>query len=149
MPRMVSEGITLKDDTDVLPSIRAEAKELLERGPAEWSLETKQLKRYFITDVMDDFIGSTIRAEELFCANTLADLLAEFVLRMNRQWMGSSKWTIRALNHFDTTMAKQLVTAFDAFYRKGDKSKVIQLTKEWCQPYGGLIFGGISVGKNK
>ena len=51
-------------------------------------------KRYFITDTLDDFIGASKREEELFIANLLADLLHEYVLRVNGKWLGSSKWFI-------------------------------------------------------
>lgn len=49
MPRMVNEGKILKD-SGVIAGIKKEAKELLEQGPKEWSKETIEMKRYFITD---------------------------------------------------------------------------------------------------
>ncbi|WP_337020316.1 nucleotidyltransferase domain-containing protein, partial [Oceanobacillus massiliensis] len=94
MPRMVSEGIVLKD-TGFLDAIKKEADELLEKGPEEWPEDTIMVKRYFITDVLDDFIGSNHRAEEIFIANALAELVSEFILRTNRKWIGSSKWILR------------------------------------------------------
>lgn len=45
--------------------------------------------------MLDDFIGATKREEELFIANHLANLLHEFVLRVNGQWVGHSKWFLR------------------------------------------------------
>ncbi|MEN2467683.1 nucleotidyltransferase domain-containing protein [Ornithinibacillus sp. JPR2-1] len=47
LPRMVSEGIILKD-TGVINAINSEAKELLAKGPEVWSTETRTTKRYFI-----------------------------------------------------------------------------------------------------
>lgn len=91
MPRMVLEGIVIKDD-GIIDSIKKEAKELLDKGPEEWTAEMIKTKRYFITDALDDFIGCTNRAEEIFIANTLAELVSEFVLRTNRKWIGASKW---------------------------------------------------------
>ena len=46
-------------------------------------MKTIEMKRYMITDALDDLIGSTNRAEELFIANTFADAIHEFVLRTN------------------------------------------------------------------
>ncbi|GAA0610992.1 hypothetical protein GCM10009001_30290 [Virgibacillus siamensis] len=90
LPRMVSEGIILKGD-GIIDSIKCEAKELFSKGPEKWSTEIINTKRYLITDILDDFIGCNNRAEEIFIANTLAEVVSEFVLRTNNKWIGSSK----------------------------------------------------------
>lgn len=146
LPTMVSEGIILKDD-GVVECIEKEAKRLLAKGPEEWSFETINTKRYFITDALEDFIGCSNRGEELFIANTIAELASEFVLRTNRKWMGASKWTVRSLRKYDEEFTKQLIEAFDHFYRTGSKTAVIQLVDYILQPYGGRLFDGFSLGK--
>lgn len=148
MPRMISEGIIIRDE-GILESIKKEANEILEKGPEIWSEETVRTKRYFITDALDDFLGSNNRAEEIFIANTLADLVHEFVLRTNRQWIGSSKWIIRALNRYDGNFTLEFVEAFDAFYKTGEINKVLQLVDKVLDPYGGRLFEGFSMGKGK
>lgn len=147
LPKMVMEGIILKDD-GIIDSIKKEAQEIIENGPEEWSAETIYTKRYFITDALDDFEGSTNRAEEIFIANTLAELASEFVLRTNRKWIGTSKWTVRALKNFDEQFAGRFVEAFDTFYKTGDKEPVIQVVENILQPHGGRLFDGFSVGKS-
>ncbi|WP_102275391.1 nucleotidyltransferase domain-containing protein [Cytobacillus massiliigabonensis] len=146
LPRMVSEGIVLKDD-GIIGSIKKEAQDLLKNGPEKWSLDTIITKRYFITDALDDFIGCSNRAEELFIANTLAELASEFVLRTNDQWIGASKWIVRSLIHYNEEFTREFVEAFDVFYKIGDKRKVIQLVDSILQPYGGRLFDGFSLGK--
>ncbi|MEH6994405.1 nucleotidyltransferase domain-containing protein [Neobacillus drentensis] len=146
LPKMVSEGIVLKD-IGIIELIKQEAKELLEKGPEEWSTDTIKLKRYFITDALDDFIGCTNRAEEIFIANTLAELVSEFVLRTNRQWIGASKWVIRSLRNYDEEFACHFVEAFDTFYKTGDKNMIILMVDEILQPFGGRLFQGFSLGK--
>lgn len=96
LPRMVSEGIILRDD-GIIEAIKKEAEELLKEGPEKWTEKTIQIKRYFLTDTLDDFIGSSNRAEGIFIANTLAELTSEFVLRTNQRWIGTSKWIVRSL----------------------------------------------------
>lgn len=96
LPRMVAEGIVLKGESMINP-IKNEAKKLLAMGPKEWTNETITVKRYFITDMLDDFIGCTNRAEAIFIANSLAEAASEFELRTNNRWIGTSKWLIRAL----------------------------------------------------
>ncbi|MCH1627157.1 nucleotidyltransferase domain-containing protein [Ferdinandcohnia quinoae] len=146
LPRMVSEGIIIKD-TGIIEQIKKEANQILEKGPEEWPLELINTKRYFITDILDDFKGSQNRAEELFIANSLADLSSEFYLRTNQQWIGSSKWVIRSLSQFDKQFADEFVDAFDSFYTSGDKDKVILLVDKVLAPYGGTLFHGFSLGK--
>ncbi|SEN96787.1 Nucleotidyltransferase domain-containing protein [Mesobacillus persicus] len=147
MPRMVAEGIVLKDDGSLL-SIKEEAKKLLEQGPKEWSQETINTKRYFITDLLDDFIGSSNRAEEIFIANELAALVSEFVLRTNRNWIGTSKWVFRSLSSYDEEFAVRFVAAFDDYYRTGEKVNIIKLVDEVLESHGGRLFSGFSLGKD-
>ena len=146
MARMISEGIVLKDE-GILESIKKEATDILAKGPERWTEEMIRTKRYFITDALDDFIGSTNRAEELFIANTLAELVHEFVLRTNGQWIGASKWIIRALNQYDKRFTEKFVGAFEIFYKTGKKNKIIELVDQVLAPYGGRLFEGFSIGK--
>jgi len=146
MPRMVLEGIILKD-VGILAAIKREAQEILDQGPEKWTDEIINTKRYFLTDVLDDFKGGKDRAEELFIANALADLMVEFVLRTNGQWVGTSKWVIRSLRQFDATFTEAFVDAFDLFYRTNDKNQVIALCEKILEPYGGRLFDGFSLGK--
>jgi predicted nucleotidyltransferase len=148
LPRMVSEGIILFD-SGVVSIIKEEANVLLKKGPEVWSIETIEMKRYMMTDALDDLIGSTNRAEELFIANTLADAIHEFVLRTNVQWTGASKWIVRALNQFDENLARTFVQAFDAFYKTGNKYEIIDLADGVLKPYGGRLFEGYSLGKGE
>ena len=146
LPRMVSEGIVLKDD-GIIESIKNEADILLEKGPEKWTLQTITTKRYFLTDALDDFLGCSDRAEELFIANTIAVLLSEFVLRSNCKWMGDSKWIIRSLKQFDENYSKQFVEAFDRYYKYGEKNLIINLVDKALKPHGGRLFNGYSIGK--
>lgn len=146
LPRMVAEGIVIID-SGIVGVIKNEAVELLKKGPVMWTNDTIATKRYMITDALDDLIGSTNRAEELFIANTLANALHEFVLRTKGKWVGESKWVVRALNQFDASFAERFVQAFDAFYRTGSKDEIINLADEVLKPYGGRLFEGYSMGK--
>lgn len=146
LPRMVSEGVILKDE-GIIEDIKKEANDLLEKGPEKWSEDTIKIKRYFITDALNDFKGSSKRAEEIFIANTLAELVSEFVLRTNCKWIGSSKWVVRSLRNYNEEFANCFVEAFDSFYTTGEKNQVIKLVNEVLQPYGGQIFEGFSLGK--
>ncbi|MFC4403776.1 nucleotidyltransferase domain-containing protein [Gracilibacillus xinjiangensis] len=146
MQRMIAEGIVLKDE-GIIQAIKMEAEEILRKGPESWSEETVKLKRYFLTDLLDDFIGCDNRAEELFIAGELAMIVHEFVLRTNNCWIGSSKWIVRALHQYDQNFTVKFVDAFDLYYRTGEKSMVIQLCDDVLAPHGGRLFDGFSLGK--
>lgn len=146
MPQMVAEGLVIRDE-GIVAGIKQEANVLLENGPAIWTEETMRLKRYFITDALDDFTGSKNRSEELFIAGTLASLVSEFILRTNQQWVGESKWLVRALKKFNQQIADEFVYAFDQYYTSGRKDFIVRLTEKSLEPYGGLLFDGFSLGK--
>lgn len=147
LQRMVSEGVILKD-SGIIQTIKAEGNETLEIGPEKWSQQTIRLKRYFITDLLDDFIGSTDRSEQLFIVNSLAESVHEFVLRTNGHWIGSSKWVVRALKQFDEEFTNQFVIALETFYRTNEKEKIIELVETILEPYGGRLFNEFSIGKD-
>ncbi|UOR10402.1 nucleotidyltransferase domain-containing protein [Halobacillus amylolyticus] len=148
LPRMVAEGIIVKEHPFIF-AVKKEAEQLLAKGPEEWSKKTIEVKRYFLTDTLDDFLGSSKREEDLFVASVLAELLIEFYLRTNQQWTGQSKWTIRALRQYDEKFADRIVEAFDTFYKVGDKKQVIAIADSVLEKYGGRLFAGFSVGKAK
>ena len=147
LPQLVVEGIVLKDVKGIISAIKKEAQQLLEKGPEPWTKEMIQQKRYFITDVLDDFIGATNREDELFIANHLADLLHEFVLRMNNCWMGHSKWFVKTLKKYDEQFAAEFVSVFEQFYKTGEKEQVITFVNSILDMYGGRLFEGFCIGK--
>ncbi|MCA0969026.1 nucleotidyltransferase domain-containing protein [Halobacillus litoralis] len=148
LPRMIAEGRILRGHKNLF-NIKKEAEHLLERGPSLWNTETLETKRYFISDTLDDFIGSRDRAESIWIAQDLSIKLHEFVLRTNGHWIGKSKWVIRALRNYDERWAERFIEAFEAFYKQGEKQWVINLVDESLQPFGGRLFEGYSRGKQE
>ncbi|WP_227397090.1 nucleotidyltransferase domain-containing protein [Jeotgalibacillus aurantiacus] len=147
MPHMVAHGIVLKG-SDELDQIRQEADMILKKGPAPWSDSTIKLKRYMITDLLDDLMGSNDRGEDIMISAELSILLQEFMLRVNNRWIGSSKWMIRELKRFDPDYAETFTEAFDQLYTNGHKAGVKRLVEESLQLHGGLLFEGFSIGKS-
>lgn len=144
LPRMVAEGTVIKK-SDYLQKLINEAKRIIELGPEVWTKKEIDFKRYFITDTLDDFIGSNNEAEELFIAGTLAEQLQEFVLRTNNRWVGKSKWVVRELNHYDPVFCEKFVEAFSQYYRTGNKKMVVEMAELELEPFGGRLFDGFSV----
>ena len=82
----------------------------------------------------------------MFIANLLADLVHEYVLRVNGRWLGSSKWFIRVLKRYDEQYANKFVVAFDHFY-KTRENELIHFIEKTLEQYGGRVFEGFSIGK--
>ncbi|UYX55204.1 nucleotidyltransferase domain-containing protein [Bacillus thuringiensis] len=147
LPQLVLEGFVLIGKVEIVERLKREANDLLMKGPDKWTEETMKQKRYFITDALDDFIGATKREEELFIANLLADLVHEYILRVNGQWLGNSKWFIRVLKRYDEVYAERFVMVFDHFYKTGEKKELIAFIEKTLEEYGGRMFEGFSIGK--
>lgn len=148
LPRMIAEGVPLLGQSFINEK-KSEAEALLSTGPKKWSKETIDLKRYAITDTLEDMKGATNRMEAVFAANLLAEQLHEFYLRTNNQWIGQGKWIVRSLRNFDEDFSKQYSQAFDLFYRTGEKEEIYSLVELVLHPYGGALFEGFSRGKHK
>ncbi|MDN7225766.1 nucleotidyltransferase domain-containing protein [Planococcus sp. N064] len=146
LPNMVAESIVLTGQQEA-EHIKKEARKLLAKGPACWTPKEAEVKRYFLTDALDDFIGTNNRTEELFIANALAEQLGEFVLRINGQWTGTSKWLVRSLKRYNEDFAKQFLAAFERYYSAREKEAVIQLAEAVLHTYGGRLFDGFAQGK--
>jgi predicted nucleotidyltransferase len=144
LPRMMAEGAVLEGE-ELLREIRKEARYLLDAGPATWTEAELVFKRYFLTDALEDFIGSANRHEALFIAGKLAELAHEFVLRANKRWIGQSKWIYRELSSFNPVLAERFVECFDSFYQDGDKAPAIELVDDIMKPFGGRCFDGFSL----
>jgi hypothetical protein len=147
LPRMVAEAVVITDN-GYSSLLKKQAERLLNEGPPAWDSSMIRVKRYFLTDLLDDFIGSTNHGETIFIAGTLSESLHEFVLRTNRHWIGSSKWIVRALAAYNRDFAEEFVESFSRFYQTGEKENVISLADSVLKPYGGRLFEGFSLGKH-
>lgn len=127
--------------------IKREAEKLLTGGPKPWSEEELAFKRYALTDLLDDFEGTTRREEAIFIAGRMAELGHELYLRTQGQWIGSGKWVYRTLKRYDPAFADRFADAFDRFYTSGDKKAVITLIDGILAPSGGRLFAGFTMGK--
>ncbi|MFB4213473.1 nucleotidyltransferase domain-containing protein [Shouchella sp. JSM 1781072] len=148
MPRMVAQGrVLIEENRPFYQQIKTEAQAILSEGPPPWSTQTQVEKRYFLTDTLDDLRGATRNEELWFIVNHLMEQLGEFVLRMNQQWMGRSKWLYRSLQAYDSDYAKCFFHSFQHFYQTGDVKKVVALVEQALEDTGGPMFAGFSIGK--
>lgn len=148
LPDMVANGVIIKNEDGIIDKIKKEANQILTNGPDKWTKEEFELKRYFLTDVLNDFIGSESRPEELFILNKLVDLVCEFILRTDNQWVGDAKGMYRALQSYDAILTEELIQSLNAFYQYSEKNSMIEFVDRTLEPYGGRFFEGFSAGKD-
>ncbi|GAA5417541.1 hypothetical protein Pryu01_02615 [Paraliobacillus ryukyuensis] len=146
LARMVADGIIIRDNGTV-KVMKQQAYDHMIQGPAPWSAETIKIQRYELTDLIDDLQGAQQREEEICIVLSIASTLQEFYLRINRQWVGGSKWIYRELKKYDASFAATYIEALEAFYQQGDKQPIIALVDQVLAPYGGRLFDGFSLGK--
>lgn len=139
--RILSEGIIIKD-TGEAKDIKEHAADLFKNGPDPWPEDKVYTTRYVISDILEDLRGSTNEQEDVFIVNTLVQVLQEFILRTNQQWIGEGKWIIRSLRQFDSMLADTLCEAINSFYKQGDKQQIITFTEKILADSGGELFDG-------
>ncbi|MTH52314.1 nucleotidyltransferase domain-containing protein [Bacillus mangrovi] len=145
MQRMIFEGRIIKDE-GLAGSVKKAAEEDLLKGPDEWADKEKQLKRYFISDALADLTDSDSKEESLFIVHTLTDLLYEFYMRTNGQWLGAGKWKYRTLKNCDPHFAAKLYESLTSFNKDGNAEQLIQLADQILKPFGGRYFEGFQIG---
>lgn len=146
MQRMVAEGLVLRDH-DLLKPLKEYAESELLAGPPVLSPAETDRARYFLTDLLDDFIGVTERSEGLGIAARLLEQATDFRLRTSGHWTGQGKWLIRSLETIHPVEAGRLVEAFESYFRSDEKQAVIDLLEQWLAERGGRYFDGFSLGK--
>jgi len=146
LPRMLAEGMMIKHHTD-LEEIVQYAKDTMLAGPPIWDEKTIEFHQYFLSDLMDDFIGSEHVNESICIATTLLEKLHEFILRTNHHWVGSSKWMYREMEHFNPDVTKKMFQAFHNYFQTGEKEGIINVVELALKPFGGKRFEGFKIGK--
>jgi hypothetical protein len=146
--KMISEGVILRDSTEIGQELKAEANELLRKGPEPFSEKEAKLERYFITEMLDDLIGTDRFEEEVFIINELVERLCNFILVNNQEWVGRGKWIPCLIKKFDQRLYNDLMTALEDFYSSKNKELIKNFVERELDRYGGRYFEGFSIGKN-
>ncbi|WP_162137281.1 nucleotidyltransferase domain-containing protein, partial [Paenibacillus senegalensis] len=113
---MIFEGIVLKDNGQAR-MLKEFADNFIKEGPEPLSQEYINSSRYFMFDLLDDFIDAKNQEEAIITLNTLSVQLIDFILRLHGQWSGRGKTLVRSLNQFDGDMSRRYFMALDKFYK--------------------------------
>lgn len=141
---MIVEGIPIIDRDKNFHIIKREGEEILNKGPRELNEKEVENYRYMLSALLEDLKGSANNYESIFVVNKLSIVLSEFIMRLNRRWIGDGKWSYKVLREFDGELADTFTSAFTAFYSKDDKEAIISFTEEILKPVGGVFFEGFN-----
>ncbi|BCB05234.1 nucleotidyltransferase domain-containing protein [Bacillus sp. KH172YL63] len=140
---MISEGIMLKDHEEFL-QVKDNALQHVQSGPLPLTEEYIRASRYFIGDLLDDFIDAKSREEALITVNNLSLEIPDFILRLNNQWSGRGKGLTRALRSFDEKIYNEFFSSLNDFYLADNKQPFVDFVNKVYKPLGGFLFEGFS-----
>lgn len=103
---MLVEGIPIRS-RPALAELRAQWDAVLAAGPVLGERESL-FRRYVITDLLDDLQDATDPLEQHVVAGLLFERLAELMLLVDGQWIGSGKWLPRRLRAWCPERADRL-----------------------------------------
>ncbi len=145
LPQMVIEGIAIPSSTELANKAKSFAEELLKSGPAPLSDEELRLRRYFITDRIDDIRAPRSKGELIATGTQLYSAISDFYFRSRGLWSADGKTIPRKLKDQNPQFHDEFTEAFRALFENGDQSKVIKLAEEVLGPTGGFLFDGLKL----
>lgn len=148
LANMIVEGKVIKDNGNA-EKLKQEASEYVIQGPTPLTEDYINASRYYIYDLLDDFMDCNNDEEALITINLLSIQLADFILRLNGQWTGRGKALTRALYKFDKDIGEKFFNGLNKFYKERDKQPIFDFVEEIYKPIGGQLFAGFSQGKKE
>ena len=139
---MVWEGLEVPEATEFSARLKHRARELLEAGPPPWDEEELTLRRYRLTDWMDDMRFPRSGEELVATGAWLYQDAAEFYFRTRGMWSAHSKTIPRRLRETDAAFAERFLRAFDALFAEKRPEPATALVAELLEPFGGFLFEG-------
>ena len=136
LARMVADGATLTDRDDTAASIRERARLFLAAGPPVLATAELDLRRYGLTDLLDDLAGSTEAGETAVIGWTVWVQTAELALLLADSCLGGGKWLLRELRAADPALAAELLAAI------GDPVRLTAAADQVLSRAGGRLWEG-------
>jgi hypothetical protein len=139
---MVSEGLEVPGPSEFSDALKRRAAEMVEAGPPAWDERELTLRRFRLTDWVDD-LRFPRSHEELFATGAaLYQDAADFYFRTRGLWSAHSKTVPRRLRAADADFAARFLGAFDALFTERRNGPAVALVEELLQPFGGFLFDG-------
>lgn len=122
--------------------IQEEASARLAAGPHPLSANELDDRRYLITDLLDDLVGSTDHEESIFIATRLLTAVGELILAMRRCWQAHGKWLSRRLRDAEPQTYEDLTRGYRKLVCDGDATGLHQVAVSVLDRAGGRLLSG-------
>ncbi len=139
---MVAEGVEVPCESEFSARLKCRAEELLQAGPPPWDEEELTLRRYRLTDWLDDMRFPRSADELLATGAYLYQDAAEFYFRTRGLWSAHSKTIPRRLRQTDEAFAEKFLRAFDVLFTEKRPDPAAALVAELLEAFGGPLFEG-------
>ncbi len=139
---MVREGVEIPGASEFSAGLKRRARELFEAGPPPWDADELTLRRYRLTDWVDDMRFPRSPEEMVATGAYLYQDAADFYFRTRGLWSAHSKTIPRRLRDTDAAFAEKFLRAFDALFAEKRGEPVVSLVAELLEPFGGFLFDG-------
>ncbi len=146
LPNMCGRGVVLIDVDGLGSRIAAEARALLDAGPPPLTPDELALRRYRVTDSIDDLVGSRSLPESLFIAAALVHQVISLSLGASGRWEGEGKWSYRLLKEKDPDSARAVISGLRRLVKGEDPAPLIAWAESELRAAGGRLFEGYRVG---
>jgi hypothetical protein len=143
MARLVATGVPLLGGGG--DDVRRHCQDVLDAGPPPLSAADLELRRYGLTDLLDDLTGAAHDEEATATAVEVWRQTAELALDGAGAWGGSGKWLVRELRALDEQRGTHLTTALDLGLHRalaGERSSLTAVADEVLAPLGGRVWAG-------
>jgi len=143
MARLVATGVPLLGDGG--DDVRRHCQDVLDAGPPPVPAADLELRRYGLTDLLDDLVASPHDEEATAIAVEVWRETAELALDGGGAWVGTGKWLVRELRALDEQRGTHLATALDLGLHRalaGERSSLTAVADEVLAPLGGRVWAG-------
>jgi len=142
LAQMCADGYVLRSFAGEATEIQDEARKIIAAGPPALTDEERGNRRYRLTDLLDDFHGSSNSVEIVFIAGRLVEEAGELALRSERRWTGASKWLARHLDAAPDDFANRLAHGLKSVLSTNDKQPMIETVSAILDLAGGPLTEG-------
>jgi predicted nucleotidyltransferase len=142
LAQMCADGHVLRSFADEATEIQDEARNVIAKGPPALTDEEREQRRYRLTDLLDDFLGSSDSVELAFIASRLVEMAGELVLRSERRWTGEGKWLAHHLDAAPDDFANRLVHGLRSVLLENNKQPMIDSVSATLDLAGGPLTEG-------
>jgi hypothetical protein len=139
LARLCADSVVLGGSQATIDQVRKRARSVLAAGPPPPGQAELDLRRYGLTDLLDDLAGSADPGETAVISLSLWTATAELALVLAGHWLGTGKWLLRELRAADPALAGRMTAALT------DPVALAGLAREVLGHAGGPLWDGYRV----